>query len=171
MCQKLWHIFRTILTISKWDVQAPFMFEKLQSLDEIRVNHLRDVLTQYETLEADTCDRDRSVAEQILGILLEIDTSTEIQSWSSSTVAGRPITERGARQLSNAGTTSTAAAQPPPPPTPRSAHTTQTDNSERLSEQRTSEQRASENSNRLETAGGKTRSERPLCNFLALPKL
>lgn len=37
----------------QWDTQSPFVFETLQALDENRLNHLRDVLTQYETLESD----------------------------------------------------------------------------------------------------------------------
>ena len=33
----------------QWESQAPFIFETLQALDEQRINHLRDVLTQFET--------------------------------------------------------------------------------------------------------------------------
>ena len=37
----------------QWESQSPFIFETLQALDEQRVNHLRDVLTQFETHEVD----------------------------------------------------------------------------------------------------------------------
>ena len=87
----------------QWDTQSPFIFENLQALDETRLNHIRDVLTQYETHEADQIERSRITVEQTLSSLLEIDTAQEIKNWSQATVAGRPITERGGRQLSNAG--------------------------------------------------------------------
>jgi F-BAR domain only protein len=108
----------------QWDSQAPFVFENLQSLDERRLNHLRDVLTQLETHEADLVERNRITVEQTLTALLEVDTAQEIRNWSQSAVAGKPITERRARQLSNAGTAmggvNTDAASMPPPPAPRS---------------------------------------------------
>jgi hypothetical protein len=113
-----------------WESQAPFIFEKLQALDETRLNHLRDVLTQYETHEADQIEQSRVTVEQTLSSLLEIESSQEIQNWSQATVAGRPTTERKARQLSNTGIGSAGGsfnsgvgASPRPPPTPRSSHT------------------------------------------------
>jgi hypothetical protein len=112
----------------QWDSQAPFIFETLQALDEKRLNHLRDVLTQYETHEADQIERNRKTIEETLRSLLEIDTSQEIRNWSEASVAGKPITERKARQLSTAGSSITAATNVPPPQTPRSTHTTHTDN-------------------------------------------
>jgi hypothetical protein len=119
----------------QWDSQAPFVFETLQALDETRLNHLRDVLTQYETHEADQIERNRGIVEQALRSLLEIDTAQDIKNWSQATISGKPITERRARQLSNAGSGSGGASLPPPP-TPRS------DN-------------MSEHSNKHESSGGK----------------
>jgi F-BAR domain only protein len=115
---------------AQWDSQSPFVFETLQALDETRLNHLRDVLTQYETHEADQIERNRVITEQTLGSLLEIDTSQEIRNWSQANVAGRSITERRARQLSNAGSSNAggsvggvSSVAAPPPQTPRSTHT------------------------------------------------
>jgi hypothetical protein len=113
----------------QWESQAPFIMENLQALDERRLNHLRDVLTQYETHEADLVERNRKTVEETLTALLEIDTSQEIQNWAAASVSGLPITERRARQLSSVGTENTGnASNPPPPQTPRSTHTTHTDN-------------------------------------------
>jgi hypothetical protein len=125
----------------QWDSQAPFIFESLQALDETRLNHLRDVLTQYQTHEADRIEKNRVTVEQTLGSLLEIDTSQEIRAWSQATVAGKPVTERRSRQLSNAGSSATPVSTLRPPPTP-----THTDNTS---------QRSSEHSARHETSGGK----------------
>jgi hypothetical protein len=123
----------------QWDSQAPFVFETLQALDERRLNHLRDVLTQYETHESDQIERNRTTVEQTLTSWLEIDTAQEIRNWAKASVAGKPITERSARQLSNAGSSSVAPETVlPPPPTPRS---TLTDN-------------RSEHSSKHESSGG-----------------
>lgn len=105
----------------QWDSQAPFIYESLQALDETRLNTLRDVLTQYQTHEADQVERCRITTEQTLSSLLEIDSAQEIQNWSKAVVAGKPMTEKGPRQLSNAGSSSMG-----PPPTLR--RTSQADN-------------------------------------------
>lgn len=106
----------------QWHAQAPFIFESLQALDERRLNHLRDVLTQLETHEADRVERSRVAVEQTLTALLEIDTAHEIRNWSEATTGGRPVTDGAARQLSSAGEGGTGSALPIPPPTPRSTH-------------------------------------------------
>jgi hypothetical protein len=127
----------------QWDTQAPFVFETLQALDENRLNHLRDVLTQYGTLESDQLERNRTIIEQTLTAVLEVDTAVEIHHWSQSNVSGRLARDRNARQSSIAGS-SIANAALPPPQTPRSVA------NESLNE------RASEQSGRLEPIGGKS---------------
>lgn len=115
----------------QWDSQAPFIYESLQALDERRLNHLRDVLTQFETHQADQVERNRITIEQAVSSLLEVDTAQEIRDWSSKAVAGNPITERKARQLSRTESSAGGATTPPipsvstmpPPATPRSTNT------------------------------------------------
>lgn len=105
---------------SQWDSQAPFIYETLQALDERRLNHLRDVLTQYETHEADVIEQNRRTVEQTLSALLEVDTAQEIKNWSQATIAGKPFNERRTRQLSTAGSGSGGTSSLAPPQTPRS---------------------------------------------------
>jgi hypothetical protein len=105
---------------SQWDSQAPFIYETLQALDERRLNHLRDVLTQYETHEADVIEQNRRTVEQTLSALLEVDTAQEIKNWSQATIAGKPLNERRTRQLSTAGSGSGGTSSLAPPQTPRS---------------------------------------------------
>ncbi|QSZ32769.1 hypothetical protein DSL72_002348 [Monilinia vaccinii-corymbosi] len=106
----------------QWQAQAPFIFESLQAVDERRLNHLRDVLTQLETHEADSIERSRIAVEQTLTALLEVNTAQEIRNWSGAATLGRAATDRTARQLSSAGDGGTGSALPIPPPTPRSTH-------------------------------------------------
>ncbi len=102
----------------QWESQAPFIFETLQALDEQRVNHLRDVLTQLETHEVEQTVRTQSAAEVILNLILEVQTADEIQTFAQRTVEGRPRIERRstARQPSIAGSVQSSNAPLPPLP-------------------------------------------------------
>ncbi|KAK4983707.1 Suppressor of Profilin deletion [Elasticomyces elasticus] len=79
---------------SQWDSQAPYVFENLQALDETRLNHLRDVLTQLQTHEVDQVERCRGPAEQCLNILLNVETADEIKTFALRTTSGKPKPER-----------------------------------------------------------------------------
>ncbi len=67
---------------AQWDSQAPYVFESLQSLDEARLNHLRDALTQYQTHEMDQVERNRVSGEQCLNVLLNVETADEIKAFA-----------------------------------------------------------------------------------------
>ena len=82
---------------TQWESQAPYVFENLQALDETRLNHLRDVLTQYQTHEADQVERDRMNAEQCLNVLLNVDTADEIKTYSLRAPQSRPTLGRAQR--------------------------------------------------------------------------
>ncbi|KAI9847629.1 MAG: hypothetical protein M1837_002203 [Sclerophora amabilis] len=75
---------------SQWDSQAPFVFETLQAVDETRLNHLRDVLTQFQTHEADQVERNRVTAEECLNTLLNVEAADEIQAFATRTISSRP---------------------------------------------------------------------------------
>lgn len=123
----------------QWDSQAPFIFETLQALDERRLNHLRDVLTQYQTHEADQIERNRVAVEETLAALLEVDTAEEIRAWSLSNTSGAAA--RRARGPSSVTSTVPAPSSLRPPTIPASI-----DNMS---------QRSSEQSTRQENSGGK----------------
>jgi F-BAR domain only protein len=98
---------------SQWDSQAPYVFEKLQAVDESRLNHLRDVLTQFQTHEVDQVERNRISAEETLNVLLNVETADEIKTFSLKTQSGKLKPER---KHSNISTPSRSLA--PPPTTP-----------------------------------------------------
>ncbi|KAJ5576912.1 Fps/Fes/Fer/CIP4 homology [Penicillium sp. DV-2018c] len=90
----------------QWDSRAPFVFEQLQSADESRLNHLRDVLTQLETHELDQVERAREAAESCLNVLLNVQTADEIKTFAEkmagTRVASTPVISR--RQTEQAET-------------------------------------------------------------------
>lgn len=90
-------------TQQQWDSQAPYVFENLQAADESRWNHLRDVLTQFQTHEIDQVEKHRISAEEVLNILLSVETADEIKTFALNAV------ERSAAQPSS------TPAMPPPP--------------------------------------------------------
>lgn len=77
----------------QWESQAPYVFERLQALDENRVNHLRDVLTQLQTHELDHLEKSRVAAESCLNTLLNVDTIDEISAFVARST-GRPRSAR-----------------------------------------------------------------------------
>lgn len=79
---------------SQWASQAPFVFEKLQAVDESRLNHLRDVLTQFQTHEVDQIERNRVSAEQTLNILLNVETVDEIKTFAAKQTGTQPRLHR-----------------------------------------------------------------------------
>ncbi|KAI9801438.1 MAG: hypothetical protein M1833_002670 [Piccolia ochrophora] len=96
----------------QWTSQAPFVFENLQTLDEARLNHLRDVLTQFQTHEVDQVERNRVAAEECLNTLLNVETTDEIKTFAAKMGMGRPSPTR-TRSRTLPGTSDSLA-----PPTP-----------------------------------------------------
>jgi hypothetical protein len=94
----------------QWESRAPFVFEQLQAVDESRLNHLRDVLTQLQTHEVDQIERNRLAAESVLNPLLNVHTADEIKTFAAKHGGGREPVPR--RQESS---TVSAADLPPPP--------------------------------------------------------
>lgn len=111
----------------QWESQAPYVFEQLQSLDETRINHLRDVLTQLETHEVDLVERNRVNAESCLNALLNINTSDEISTFVARVSGGETgePPRLGSRSGTAAGIERGSMANPPPmaPRAPSSAST------------------------------------------------
>lgn len=79
---------------SQWNSQAPFVFESLQAVDETRLNHLRDVLTQFQTYEIDQAQRTREAAENCFNALLDAETASEIKAFVTKTLESKPKPER-----------------------------------------------------------------------------
>lgn len=93
---------------TQWESQAPYVFENLQSLDESRINHLRDVLTQFQTHEVDLVEKNRVTAESCLNVLLNLETKDEITTFALKAVQQRPTPAEKKR-----GSVSTPMRPPP----------------------------------------------------------
>lgn len=104
---------------SQWESQAPFVFEQLQALDEARINHLRDVLTQYQTHELDQVERGRASAESCLNALLNIETADEIKTFAAKAKSHAATTRSRRDSLVAPSLRSPGGNAPPTPPPPR----------------------------------------------------
>lgn len=98
----------------QWESQAPYVFENLQAVDETRLNHLRDVLTQFQTHEVDIVEKSRVSAEQGLNVLLNMQTEDEIKTFALRTVQGK---DKITRQRSNVASPAAASFASPSTPT------------------------------------------------------
>ncbi len=94
----------------QWETQAPYVFEQLQALDESRVNHLRDVLTQLETHEVDRIERNRIAAETCLNVILNLNTADEVSAFVARSSSGAPVVPM--RQTSRTPVGNTLVAPP-----------------------------------------------------------
>lgn len=102
----------------QWESQAPYVFEKLQAVDESRINHLRDALTQFQTHEVDQVERSRVTAEETLNALLNIETADEIKTFVLRLQRGEtPVSSRKQSSVS-----SPPRNLAPPPPIPAIPH-------------------------------------------------
>lgn len=102
----------------QWESQAPYVFEKLQAVDESRLNHLRDALTQFQTHEVDQVERNRISAEETLNALLNIETADEIQTWALRMRSGEKPPPASRKGSSVAPPSRNLAVPPPMPPPP-----------------------------------------------------
>lgn len=101
----------------QWESQAPFVFESLQALDESRVNHLRDTLTQLQTHEVDVLERSRATAASTLELILNVSTSDEISAFVARNAEGTPSlqTPRRPTTASQRPSTPSTSLAPPTP--------------------------------------------------------
>jgi F-BAR domain only protein len=74
----------------QWDSEAPLVFEKLQEVDELRWDNLRNSLTQLETYASDMSNANSAAIQECLNALLEVQTADEIQHFSMKTPGGVP---------------------------------------------------------------------------------
>lgn len=133
----------------QWEAQAPYVFEQLQAVDETRCNHLRDVLTQFQTHEVDSIEKNKLSAESCLNALLNVETADEIKTFAARASTGRGSSSTPRRLSAATGggrPTSASVRAPPTPPPPRHA-----------------DDRQSQRSNSIATQDRLPPCKRPLC--------
>jgi hypothetical protein len=105
----------------QWDSQAPYVFERLQAVDEARVDQQRSHLTQFQTHVIECFSATGTSAEECLNALLNVQTADEITTFVIKTTRSLPTNTA----TSTAAGTITAAERRksirqesvPPPPT------------------------------------------------------
>ncbi|CZT14452.1 uncharacterized protein RCC_00429 [Ramularia collo-cygni] len=102
---------------ARWDAHAPVAFDSLQVMDEKRVNELRDLLTQLQTLEIDQVEKSRVGAEQCLNVLLNVETADEIKTFALRSMSAKPRAPQRASFMPGMPSSSSTATQSRNPPT------------------------------------------------------
>jgi hypothetical protein len=93
--------------LGQWESQAPYVFERLQAVDEARVDNMRNVLTQYQTYIIEAGSSLSGSAEDSLNALLNVQTADEIKTFVMKSTKTLPRSQR--RQ--------SMRQELPPPPT------------------------------------------------------
>ena len=99
----------------QWDSLAPYVFEQLQALDENRVNHLRDILTQFQTHEVELVSRNQASTESCLNAILNVNTADEISTFVARSAASAPTMVPRPKSRSTSGQAPSIQATPPVP--------------------------------------------------------
>jgi hypothetical protein len=111
----------------QWDSQSPFVFEQLQAIDEARLDHLRNVLTQFQTHVIEAVSAGNRGAEEALNALLNVQTADEILAFAnraSGTMAASTARERRKSRAEQPPTLAGSSSLAPPVPSiARSAST------------------------------------------------
>ncbi|OQO11578.1 hypothetical protein B0A48_03305 [Cryoendolithus antarcticus] len=102
----------------QWQSQAPYVFESLQAIDESRWNHVRDVLTQFQTHEVDQVEKQRVSAEQVLNQLLNVETADEIKTYALRIMENKPPVRQSTQPRGSSANLSSSS-----PATSRFSHT------------------------------------------------
>lgn len=105
----------------QWDSEAPLVFEKLQEVDEMRWDQLRNSLTQLETYASDMSNSNSAAIQECLNVLLEVQTADEIQHFSMKapgSVPQAPPSRHSERRMSMAAQPSLSASTSLAPPVP-----------------------------------------------------
>ncbi|CAK1366846.1 Suppressor of profilin deletion [Cercospora beticola] len=105
---------------AQWNSQAPFVFDNLQTLDETRLNQLRDALTQFVTLDVDQNEKSRGAGEQALNVLLNVEPADEIKMFAIKAANRRQSEVRHAHRASMFVPSSSSGAQQIPDDAPGS---------------------------------------------------
>jgi hypothetical protein len=93
--------------LNQWESQAPYVFERLQAVDEARVDNMRNVLTQYQTYVIEAGSSLSGSAEDSLNALLNVQTADEIKTFAMKTT----------KTLSRSQRRQSMRQEFPPPPT------------------------------------------------------
>src|ERR1700759_2681371 len=105
----------------QWDSEAPLVFEKLQEVDEMRWDQLRNSLTQLETYASDMSNSNSAAIQECLNVLLEVQTADEIQHFSMKapgSVPQPPPSRHSDRRMRTPAQSSLSASTSLAPPVP-----------------------------------------------------
>jgi len=91
----------------QWDSQAPYVFERLQEIDEQRLELIQKCLTQFQTSLDEVKNASSASVELCLNSLLNVQIVDEIQHFSMKAPGSIPATTTRERRMSR--------PQAPPP--------------------------------------------------------
>lgn len=100
-----------------WDSQAPYVFERLQEIDEIRLELLQKTLTQFQTYADEAKNSASASLEECLNALLNVQLADEIVLFAQKSRQGGSITRerRMSRPQQPVFQESSSLAPPPVP--------------------------------------------------------
>jgi hypothetical protein len=99
----------------QWDSQAPYVFERLQEIDELRLELIQKCLTQFHTYTDEVEKFSSASVEQCLNSILNVQLADEIQQFALKGPSSVPTLRerRGSRPQPPPTIPETSTLQPP----------------------------------------------------------
>jgi hypothetical protein len=102
----------------QWDSQAPYVFERLQEVDEVRLELLQKCLTQFQTFADETRNSASASLEECLNALLNIQIADDVVLFSQRAQQGAVPTIRERRMSRSQQPVPSESSTLAPPPLP-----------------------------------------------------
>lgn len=67
----------------QWENQAPYILEQVETIDESRLGHLKNLLTTFGTLEADRSEKTLKISEKVLNNILSYEPIDDVAAFAA----------------------------------------------------------------------------------------
>lgn len=84
---------------SQWENQAPYILEQVETIDESRLGHLKNLLTTFGTLEADKSEKTMKISETVLNGILSYEPIDDVAAYAALVGKGDAIQHTAAHSV------------------------------------------------------------------------
>lgn len=71
----------------EWETEAPIVFDKYQSVDQHRLDMLKEAVARFETMQSDQAQQTMQLSERTMQLVLNFDTMKDIEDFCSTHAA------------------------------------------------------------------------------------
>lgn len=84
---------------AQWENQAPYILEQVETIDESRLGHLKNLLTTFGTLEADKSEKTMKISEMVLNSILSYEPLDDVAAYAALVGKGEALQHTAAHSI------------------------------------------------------------------------